>query len=70
MPTLFRTGRSNKPRSQASICAASAGANKPREWFDAVPTAIGRRKTKGELDGEASAEALLKKAQSAFGSKE
>ena len=39
---------------------------KSREMIDAAPNKIERRKTKAELDAEAIAEALLKKAQSKF----
>ena len=71
MPNLIRTGTSNLRQSQASIDAGpAAGADEPRERFDAALKVIGRRKTDAELDAEAQAEARLKKAQSAFGSKE
>ena len=39
---------------------------KSREMVDAAPNMIGRHKTKAELDAEAIAEALQKKAQSKF----
>ena len=48
----------------------NAGADESRDGFDAATKKIGRHKTKAELDAEAEAEALLKKAQSAFDSKE
>ena len=44
----------------------AAGADKSRERVDASPKMIGRHKSKAELDDEARAEALLKKAQSKF----
>lgn len=39
---------------------------KSREMVDSAPDMIGRHTTKAELDAEAIAEALLKKAQSKF----
>ena len=59
MPKRIRTGKRNK---------RAAGADKSRERVDAAPNMIGRQKTKAELDAEAeaTAEALLKKAQSKF----
>ena len=48
----------------------NADADESRDGFDAATKKIGRHKTKAELDAEAEAEALLKKAQSAFDSKE
>ena len=70
MPNRIRT-ESNKRQSLAFIDAAlPAGADEPSERFDAALKVIGRHKTQAELDAEAQAEARLKKAQSAFGSKE
>lgn len=57
MPKQIRTRKRN---------ARAAGAYKSRERVDASPNMIGRHKTKAELDDEARAEALLKKAQSKF----
>ena len=57
MPKQIRARKRN-PR--------AAGADKSRELVDAAPNMIGRQKTKAELDAEARAEALLKKAQSKF----
>jgi len=48
----------------------NAGADESPEGLDAATKKIGRHKTRAELDNEAQAEALLKKAQSAFDSKE
>jgi hypothetical protein len=44
----------------------ASGADKSRERVDAAPNTVGRHKTKAELEAEARAEALLKKAQSKF----
>ena len=44
----------------------TAGSDKSREQVDAAPNTIGRHQTKTELEAEAKAEALLKKAQSKF----
>lgn len=57
MPKQIRTRKRN---------TRAAGADKSRERVDAAPNMIGRHKTKAELDDEARAEALLKKAQSKF----
>ena len=57
MPKQIRTRKRN---------AREAGADKSRERVDASPEMIGRHKSKAELDDEARAEALLKKAQSKF----
>jgi hypothetical protein len=57
MPKQIRARKRN-PR--------AAGADKSRERVDAAPNMIGQHKSKAELDAEARAEALLKKAQSKF----
>ena len=57
MPKKIRARKRN-PR--------AAEADKSRQRVDAAPNIIGRQKTKAELDTEARAEALLKKAQSKF----
>ena len=57
MPKQIRTRKSN---------THAVGADKSRERVDAAPNMIGRHKSKAELDAEARAEALLKKAQSKF----
>jgi ribosome assembly protein YihI (activator of Der GTPase) len=57
MPKQIRARKRN-PR--------AAGADKSRERVDAARNMIRRQKTKDELDAEARAEALLKKAQSKF----
>ena len=57
MPKQIRTRKRN---------TRAAGADKSRERVDAAPTMIGRQKPEAELDAEAKAEALLKKAQSKF----
>ena len=44
----------------------AVGADKSRKRVDAAPNMIGQHKSKAELDAEARAEALLKKAQSKF----
>ena len=44
----------------------NAGEDESRDGVDAATKKIGRHKTKAELDAEARAEALLKKAQSKF----
>ena len=57
MTKRIRTGKRKK---------RAAGADKSRERVDAALNMIERQKTKAELDAEARAEALLKKAQSKF----
>ena len=57
MPKQIRTRKSN---------TRAVGAAKSRKWVDAAPNMIGQHKSKAELDAEARAEALLKKAQSKF----
>ena len=57
MPKQIRTKTRN---------TRAAGADKSRERVDAALNMIERQKTKAELDAEARAEALLKKAQSKF----
>ena len=57
MPKQIRTRKSN---------TRAVGADKSRKRVEAAPNMIGRQKTKAELDAEARAEALLKKAQSKF----
>ena len=70
MPNRIRT-ESNKYQSEAFTDAAlPAVADEPRERFDTALKVIRHYKTQAELDAEAQAEARLKKAQSAFGSKE
>ena len=66
-------GSSDKRQSQDSFNAGPrAGADNPGERIDAALKETSRHKTKPELEAEAEAEARarLKKAQSAFGSKE
>jgi hypothetical protein len=57
MPKQIRTRNRN---------THAAGVKKSCERVDGAPNMIGRQKTKAELDAEARAEALLKKAQSKF----
>ncbi len=57
MPKQVRTSKRN---------TRAARADKSRERVEAAPSMIGPRKTKAELEAEARAEALLKKAQSKF----
>ena len=71
MPKQTRMGNSNSCDSQTLIDAARvAGADELRGRADAAPKVVRQYKSEAELDAETQAEALLKKAQSAFGSKE